>query len=327
MTITSSGIMSANFPTREALNVAARDRIVDAAGHEASLIIAPLFGVPTLVGDYPVVKGKSLLNTSSDRLTPIAQGAPLSPAKFRVSSRPYSLERWDHGRFDIPTAVALSHAYQGIDPASNITDEMTQAFFDIHEYKVFSFLNTTTNYNGGDADHQYDPGSVTSASFSLPFELQKVRARFRRSRVGKPNVVVIANDVFGYLLQNEFVRNLATVARQDEVAADAAPLEGYLRRFFQEQSLRVVIADGATEDDAGTETPHFTARMAFLRSGPVGTASFVNTIQMERDGIDLFSIRSEYQVSEDAMAYFCDSNWNVEGGTETAGVLWKDLLG
>jgi len=327
MSITSRGILSAAYPVDAVIAQQVRDRILDDKTHRGALLIAPAFNVASTDGTYPVLSTPQIRDIDDDPVSPIAFGAPLSDAQLIYTARSYSLKRWDGGKFLLPTPVAASYQTNGMDAAAALADQFASSFYTAHAYKVYSALNATANYNGGASTHQYDSGNVTSATFALTVELQKVKSRFRRDGVDSPNVVVMSSDVFGYLLQNDFVRNVSTAPRQDVIASSVAPLEAFMAAFFESPSLKVVIADDAYIT-SGTETSLFTGRCAFLRVAENGAGpSWCNTIMMSGEsGVDLFGVRSEYSNERDGMWYFSDSYWDVHQGTPTAGVLWKDML-
>lgn len=327
MSITSRGILSAAYPVDTVIAQEMRDRVLDDKSHRAALLIAPEFVVRTTEGTYPVLESPPMQDIDDDPVTPIAFGAPLADAELVYSNRPYNLTRWDGGKFLLPGATLASFLANGMDPAAGITRVFTQRFFNKHAYKVFSALNATANYNGGASTHQYDPGNATSSTFALPVELTKVKERFERDAIGAPNLVVIASNVLGYLLQNDFVRNLETGPREGAVASGTGPLQAYLREVFEEPGLNVVVSNGAYRS-SGTETAYFSGRMAFLRCEKGGSGpSWCNTVIMGGEsGVDMFDVRSKFDEERNGTWYYSDSHWGVNQGTPTAGVLWKDLL-
>lgn len=326
-TIISQGTMG-GLPAPFYLAQLMRDKLVNDSSHRNALAVAPIRNVPTVKGSYPVADTSLVLNLSTgDSVSPIEFGAPLTAQTMTYKSRDYSIKEWDHGQFKIPRALQISSDSAGLDVEGELVNAFTSNFYNQHAYHVYAKLNDANSYNGNDANYIYDPGNITTTSSGIPSWLQVVKQRFVRARLGAPDVIIMAGDVFGYFLQNDYARNFVTTQRFDAVEAGQGAIESFMQRFFDNPGLRMHVENDAYVAANGTETALFTGKIGFYKAAGGGsTASFLNTCALQNSSADLFTVESKYEESMSSQMYYCRSNWDVVTATPTAGVLWTGLL-
>ncbi len=306
---------------------ASDSRAAMAAAIAPQLVLSPSEGH---AGTYAVDTGYSGLDLSRDpsALSPVSLAATnYLDEELSYGSRPFALQRYQVGRFDLPRRQLENlQATSGIDAERAIANKFADKAAAMYYQQVIAQLNTATLPSG----HSYDPGNLTTSTYDLAGQLETVIGLFANAQIDLPSVdliLVAAPLVVAAMRGLDQVRASALLDSPNTNYSTDQLLEQWLAHYTGARSVRVMVDRPRYRDASGTPVNGLTAASCvFLVAAGGRERSFLKTIVSPEEAQSAFELRPEDVPAMPGTRWYCDMYHDVNLVDPSAAVRWTGAL-
>lgn len=288
--------------------------------------IAPFVDMETDEGSYLFEQARFIGVNLVDDPNATSEVA-LSASNYRDESitfedKSYRLKRWQAGKFVLEDRKAgKMMRTHGVDVANRIEYYFRRKLEALHAHQAINAATTSGNFTT-----TYDPGNLSTASFDLISELNRVQRELDDLGVDDSAPLILLGDPAAIALLQKLDQIKAHFGAP---AANFIPTVSALSQIISEYMGREVSVEKATNRYRlanGTFAYSATANvLSFLIAGGGMQQSLLKTANVVAPDAELLSLRQERAESIPGTIVYADGYWDLHVGDKSAGVCWTGI--